>query len=94
MSVLGRFVVPFDHPSLPGHFPGQPIVPGVVLLDHVLELVLAQGSLAAPMNVRFTGVVRPGEVVEVSAPAGSGSIRFSATRDGEPVLRGTIELGR
>jgi 3-hydroxyacyl-[acyl-carrier-protein] dehydratase len=25
-----------DHPSLPGHFPGAPIVPGVVILDEIV----------------------------------------------------------
>jgi len=25
-----------DHPCLPGHFPGAPIVPGVVILDEIL----------------------------------------------------------
>ena len=25
-----------DHPSLPGHFPGAPLVPGVVILDEVI----------------------------------------------------------
>lgn len=34
-SSRSSFVVPASHPCLEGHFPGQPIVPGVLLLDHV-----------------------------------------------------------
>ncbi|MBS1142561.1 MAG: hypothetical protein H6R13_4014, partial [Proteobacteria bacterium] len=27
---------PSDHPALTGHFPGRPIMPGVVLLDQAI----------------------------------------------------------
>jgi 3-hydroxymyristoyl/3-hydroxydecanoyl-(acyl carrier protein) dehydratase len=96
--VAGRFVVPADHPSLPGHFPDRPIVPGVILLDLVLTLILPPGQRAAALaGVKFTGAVRPGETVEVSAaPARPGpmgvTVAFSATACGHAVLRGMAVL--
>ena len=43
-----EFETPADHPRLPGHFPGQPIVPGVVVLDHVLAAIESRhGALGA-----------------------------------------------
>ena len=43
-----QFVIAADHPSLPGHFPGQPVVPGVVVLERVLEAIESgHGPLAA-----------------------------------------------
>ena len=32
--------IPTDHPAFAGHFPGQPLLPGVSLLAEVLEAVL------------------------------------------------------
>ncbi len=40
MSIsLLHFEIATDHPCLPGHFPGQPVVPGVVVLDRVFAAI-------------------------------------------------------
>jgi 3-hydroxyacyl-[acyl-carrier-protein] dehydratase len=36
-----HFEIADDHPCLPGHFPGQPVVPGVVVLDRVFAAIEA-----------------------------------------------------
>ena len=67
-----RFSISHDHPSLPGHFPGRPIVPGVVLLDRVVDAIEAvHGPLAAMRlpQVKFVQPLLPGEEAEVAIEA-------------------------
>jgi len=73
MSRMAQIVFAADHPVFAGHFPGTPIVPGVLLLAEALER-LAQQS-AAPLNcvqirsAKFLRPVHPGEVVDVELRA-------------------------
>lgn len=68
-----RFMIGHDHPCLPGHFPGRPVVPGVVVLDRVLAAVeAAHGSLSAPLRLpqaKFVRPLLPGETAEVRIEA-------------------------
>ena len=82
---MRQFTVAATHPSLEGHFPGRPIVPGVVLLDEILAIVAPGGAAALPV-VRFVRPVRPGETVEVRGDAG----RFEAWVGTELALRGSV----
>lgn len=57
--IEARLRIAPDHPSLPGHFPGAPVVPGVVLLDEVIRLAGA-GAPRLPW-VKFHAPLAPGE---------------------------------
>ncbi|GAC1336759.1 MAG: hypothetical protein NVSMB18_00530 [Acetobacteraceae bacterium] len=97
MTPIGAFLVPPEHPSLEGHFPGNPIVPGVVLLDSALAAILGAypGRRAAGLpSVKFLRPVRPGQEVGVACalPQG-GRVAFACTVDGAEVVRGTVLLG-
>ena len=92
MTEAGVFTVPHAHPSLPGHFPGQPVVPGVVLLDHVALCVLPpHARLTAIDVVKFMRQVLPGEAVSVrTGVPEAGRLTFACTVAGEDALRGTL----
>ena len=86
-----------DHPAFAGHFPGTPIVPGVVLLDEVLNAISGKAGVAwnrcTLTAVKFKAVVRPGQTVTLRFEfSGPGSVRFELDTAERPVAIGTIVL--
>jgi 3-hydroxyacyl-[acyl-carrier-protein] dehydratase len=96
MERIGAFAIAPDHPCLPGHFPGRPLVPGVLVLDAAIRALgdsLDGARIAGLPAVKFLGPVLPGETVEIcrAAPE-SGRVRFECRRAGQVALRGTALL--
>ena len=81
-----RWIVPKDHPACDGHFPGDPIVPGVVLLDQVVlfaEQWLGRSDATWRIeNVKFLGPVAPGAALEFSLRPGTGKSVVFVVRKG------------
>lgn len=92
------FRVAPDHPAIPGHFPGRPVVPGVVLLDGVIEA--ATRWLGMPLRVRglrqakFIAPLLPGEEARIELKLAGDSLDFAIQRDGETVAKGCLVVDR
>jgi 3-hydroxymyristoyl/3-hydroxydecanoyl-(acyl carrier protein) dehydratase len=89
----GRFSVPASHPCLPGHFPGRPVVPGVVLLDGVMEAARKAGLAdgARLPAAKFLRPVLPEEVVEVALRrTATGRLAFTGHVEGVLAFQGEL----
>ena len=88
-----ELLYPRDHPTAQAHFPGNPIIPGAVLLCDALRAI-ESGTGAGPhvgliRMAKFHAPARPGDrvLVEFAAPS-AGRWRFSCSVDGVAVLSG------
>jgi 3-hydroxymyristoyl/3-hydroxydecanoyl-(acyl carrier protein) dehydratase len=84
-----------DHPASQGHFPGNPIIPGAVLLGATLQAIEADlGTSLAPFQIRsakFLRPARPGDRVQIQfSRTARGEIKFTCAVEGGTVLTGQI----
>ena len=98
MNSTTRWTVPADHPAFAGHFPGTPILPGVVLLDTVLHAIAAATGIALDMceisSVKFLSPAGPGDELAIGhILSASGTIRFDIVAGMRKIANGTIVPG-
>jgi len=90
--------VPLDHPAFAGHFPGQPLLPGALILAEMMEAVQRVPALAARLGshptlaaAKFLAPVRPGSTLSIELqpePGAARGVRFDVRCDGVVAVTG------
>lgn len=100
-SIRIEIDIPASHPAFEGHFPGRPILPGVVLLDLVVDAIgrqMAQNGLAASDDLppftlrvaRFHAMVPPDSRLVIEYEPRDPTA-FTVYRGDERVASGTFD---
>jgi 3-hydroxyacyl-[acyl-carrier-protein] dehydratase len=89
--------IPADEPAANGHFPGNPIIPGAVLLREVVRVLSddATTMCCEILSARFLHPVRPGErLTIVWEERAAGEFGFAGYTGSPPrrVLMGTLRM--
>ena len=100
--------VTINEPFFEGHFPGNPIMPGVLIIEAMAQVAGVAGLLAPENkgklglfagveNMRFKKQVTPGDILTMEAEfitqkMGIGKVKVSAKVDGEIAAEGEIRV--
>lgn len=98
MTFEVRRAIAANHPSLPGHFPDAPLVPGVVILDEVLAALRDRQKdcqLTAVRTVKFLQPLKPEQQFTICVSASdveASEINFHCRSDGRVIVEGQLEV--
>jgi 3-hydroxymyristoyl/3-hydroxydecanoyl-(acyl carrier protein) dehydratase len=86
---------PLDHATGQGHFPGNPIIPGALLLSEILRAIeKSLGKDLCPCQIKaakFVRPVRPGDRVRIEFSAREeNKMKFRCTVGAATVLAGEL----
>jgi hypothetical protein len=86
------------HPAAEGHFPGNPIIPGAVLLREIVAAILDPANAPCPpfeiLWAKFHCPIRPGNTVEIRWSEAGDEVRFacSTASADRPAVTGALRL--
>jgi 3-hydroxymyristoyl/3-hydroxydecanoyl-(acyl carrier protein) dehydratase len=90
-------VVPKEHPCFAAHFPGNPIVPGALLLQWIIRNAREHFNedFVGIKSMKFLSLVKPGDncMLEIEKPDNLSSIKVVCLRGSEVLCKGSLMLG-
>lgn len=89
-----EFTIAADHPCLPGHFPGHPVVPAVVMLERVIDAVTGASGcrVVGIRRCKFTGPLRPEQTCTVEWSRAEQAVRFECSTGNGAVAHGVLQV--
>ncbi|MES9903042.1 MAG: hypothetical protein ABW168_10200 [Sedimenticola sp.] len=91
--LIDSFTIPATHPSLAGHFPGNPIIPGVVILDHLLSILNSKGvEVTSFTHAKFVKSAKGGQKIDLEVEHCSDITNFKLRHAGELIAYGEITI--
>jgi 3-hydroxyacyl-[acyl-carrier-protein] dehydratase len=84
---------PLEHPCYAGHFPENPIVPGVLLLELVID-ALGRGPPRLVGNVKFHRVVKPGQSFTLQYREAGPQLSFRCVSGEQLLVEGSLSFDR
>ncbi len=99
MTAQTALHIPIGHPAFAGHFPGSPIVPGVVLLDEALHAIASSMGLSLATchlnTVKFLSPLTPGVAVLLTyAVQSNGSVHFDIMAETRKIASGSVLINQ
>ena len=91
-------IIRANHPTLPGHFPGTPLVPGVVILDEVLAALIEwrqDSQLTGIRMVKFLAPLQPEQAFTISLSARNEhaeEVNFCCRAEDRVIVEGQLEV--
>ena len=87
---IGPLSISVGHPALPGHFPGNPIVPGALILSEVIQAATPQYRIIGVAAAKFITPLRPGTPFYIELIPAADGLDFVAAGEHETFARGTL----
>lgn len=91
-----QFTVSANHPCLEGHFPDNPIVPGVVILDEIIQTIKShwpEKVVSSISAVKFIKPLRAEQKVKLTINANDHTtMKFICVHSGEVYVTGQCKV--